>query len=169
MQLQFALKETLFWAERYPVEDDAEIEHGIAPRVRQEGHYTKQDLMIIAHWKSPRTKLFVERNPESFVKEVTRIALSTPDEHLRIQILTLLAGVSWPTSSVLLHFGHEEEYPVLDYRALWSLGLEKPPSNFNFSFWWEYTQFCRLLSREAGVSMRVLDRALWQYSKENQK
>jgi hypothetical protein len=40
---------------------------------------------------------------------------------------------------------------------------------YEFSFWWEYTQFCRKLAAEAGVSMRTLDRALWQYSKENQE
>lgn len=33
----------------------------------------------------------------------TRVALSTPSERLRIEVLTLLDGVGWPTASVLLH------------------------------------------------------------------
>jgi hypothetical protein len=32
-----------------------------------------------------------------------------------------------------------------------------------------YAEFCRKTAAECGVSMRMLDRALWQYSKENQK
>ena len=168
-RLQIRKSEIPIWAAQYPIDDDAEIENIISPRVHQNGFYTKEDLIVIARWKSPRTKPFVQRNSESFIKEVTRTALSTADEQLRIEVLNLLAGVSWPTSSVLLHFGHEENYPILDYRALWSLGIDNPPTPYDFPFWWEYTQFCRQLSREVNVSMRVLDRALWQYSKENQR
>jgi hypothetical protein len=70
-------------------------------------------------------------------------------------------------ASVILHWGCHEPYPILDYRALWSLGIDSPPA-YNFNFWWAYTQQCRGLAAQAGVSMRTLDRALWQYSKENQ-
>lgn len=58
-------------------------------------------------------------------------------------------------------------YPILDYRALWSLGIDPPPA-YDFPFWRAYTLACRELAAGAGVSMRDLDRALWQYSKENQ-
>ncbi len=61
-------------------------------------------------------------NPEDFIKDVTHTALITPSERLRIEVLTLLNGVSWPTASVLLHFGYDNLYPILDFRALWSLG-----------------------------------------------
>jgi len=52
---------------------------------------------------------------------------------------------------------------------LWSLGVEKPPHKYMFEFWWDYTQKCRELASIANVTMRVLDRALWQYSKEYQQ
>jgi hypothetical protein len=68
----------------------------------------------------------------------------------------------------MLHFAHRDLYPILDFRALWSLGHEKPPAFYTFDFWWEYVQSCRARAKECGVSMRVLDRALWQFSKENQ-
>jgi hypothetical protein len=38
----------------------------------------------------------------------------------------------------------------------------------NFELWIDYTLFCRKLAREANVTMRELDRALWGYLKENQ-
>jgi hypothetical protein len=45
----------------------------------------------------------------------------------------------------------------------------KVPKKYDFEFWWAYVQFCRQLSKKCVVSMRVLDRALWQYSKEIQR
>lgn len=79
----------------------------------------------------------------------------------------LLDGVSWPVASVLLHFGSCDRYPILDFRALWSLRI-KVPKQYDFGFWWAYTLYCRSLADEHNVSMRTLDRALWQYSKEKQ-
>lgn len=68
-----------------------------------------------------------------------------------------LRGVSWPTASVLLHFGHHDEYPILDYRALWWLGYDKPPP-YTFEFWSAYVSFCRTLAKRLSVSVRTLDR-----------
>jgi len=102
------------------------------------------------------------------VEETTAAALRASDERLRIGTLTLLDGVSMPTASVLLHLAHKDPYPIIDYRALWSLGIENPPPSYSFEFWQAYTRMCRSLARQAGVSMRLLDRALWQFSKEQQ-
>jgi hypothetical protein len=68
---------------------------------------------------------------------------------------------------VILHFCARDPYPILDVRALWSVSA-KPPAHVDYPFWAEYTRFTRMLAARAGVSLRVLDRALWQYSKENQ-
>jgi hypothetical protein len=46
--------------------------------------------------------------------------------------------------------------------------LEKTRSD-TFKFWWAYVQACRALALECGVAMRDLDRALWEYSNQNQK
>ena len=75
--------------------------------------------------------------------------------------------MSWPTASVILHLFHRDPYPILDYRALWSVSLEVP-GQYTFSFWWSYVEFCRSLAASAELDMRTLDRALWQFSKENQ-
>jgi hypothetical protein len=73
---------------------------------------------------------------------------------------------------VLLHFGHTDPYPILDFRALWSLGVDVPTDAYgfyDFPLWRAYTNFCRDLADACGVPMRELDRALWRYSKENRK
>jgi hypothetical protein len=167
LKLKFSPSEILNWAERYPTDSDQEIEKVVVPAVHARGYFTKLEFVTTCNWKTPRSRPRVASNPDRFIQAVTHTALSTPDERLRIEVLTLLDGVSWPTASVLLHFGHSDPYPILDFRALWSLGMDAPPV-YEFDFWWEYTQFCRKLATEIGVSMRALDRALWQYSKENQ-
>jgi hypothetical protein len=53
-------------------------------------------------------------------------------------------------------------------RALESLGV-KSRSTYPVSFWLAYLQACRALARETGVSLRTLDKALWQYSKERSR
>ena len=88
-------------------------------------------------------------------------------EQLRIEALTLLRGVSWPIASTILHWCHADPYPVLDLRALWSLGIDTTP-RYDFPFWWAYVERCRALAAEARMSMRMLDRALWQYSRERE-
>jgi hypothetical protein len=154
-------------AGRYPVEHDSHVEGEIAPAVRARGHLAKAELVKLCRWKTPRTGPRVAQNAEGFVRAVTGTALSTANEQLRIEVLTLLRGVGWPTASVLLHFCHPDRYPILDYRALWSLSVEVP-HQYDHGFWSSYSRYCRQLAELVRVSMRVLDRALWQYSSENQ-
>ena len=151
----------------YPLED--KVVDKVGPRSKSRGYFTKDDFKALCRWKTPRSKSRVNSNPPEFIEEATRIALSTDCEELRIGVLTLLHGVSWPTASVVLHFAHKDPYPIIDFRALWSLGIKKRPQFYTFDYWWEYVQICRKLAEKCSVSMRELDRALWQYSKENQK
>jgi hypothetical protein len=157
-----------YWSGRYfyPTEIIADE---ISARIRGEEFVDKDDFLELCKWKSPRSINHCMKNTPDLIKEVSRVAFYTNNEQLRIKIFTLLQGVSWPTASVLLHFGHKDPYPIMDFRALWSLGIDNPPNPYTFDFWWEYTKYCRDLSKSAEVSMRILDKALWQYSKENQK
>jgi len=149
-------------------EREHEIIDNRAPVFRQRGYLTRDDLIVLTRWKSPRVIPRVEQNAGAFVQEVTRLALSPGiSEEMRIKALPILDGVQWPVASVVLHFGFENHYPILDFRALWSLEEPQPPK-YTLSLWLRYTDFCRQYSVTHQVSMRDLDRALWTYSKENQ-
>jgi len=166
-RLRFPLSEVMYWAARYAYADDAEVE-AIGERARMRGWFTRDEFLAVARWKSPRSRRRCEENDEATVKAATQLALSTADERQRIEALTQLHGIDYPTASVLLHLAHREAYPIIDFRALWSLGVETPPAAYSFTYWWAYTQACRSLAKEAGVRMRMFDRALWQFSKERQ-
>jgi hypothetical protein len=99
---------------------------------------------------------------------LTQAALATRDEALKMDLLRRLSGVEWPTASTLLHFCDGRPYPILDYRALWSLGYARPP-HYTMPFWLGYVAYVRELARQSGHPIRTVDRALWQYSKARQR
>ncbi len=168
MKIQFREKEIIYWAERYKYIINENNINELSIGIKQKGYLSKTELITLCKWKSPRSAGNSILNSAEFVEEISKIAFKTSNERLRIEILTLLNGVGWPTASAILHFFHNDYYPILDYRALWSLGIFKPPGVYSFKFWSEYVLFCRILSKNNKVSMRMLDKALWQFSKENQ-
>lgn len=157
-----------FWAGRYSYPGEEEIEKRVAPTARARGYLLRDEFLELCRWKTPRSQPRCAENGEDYVREISRIALAATNEELKIRVLLLLAGVSWPTASVILHFCDRGPYPILDVRALWSVGVRRVPK-YTFSLWWGYTCFIREISDRTGLSMRAIDRALWQYSKERQR
>jgi hypothetical protein len=166
-ELKFDPAKIEYWAKQYGNPEEDRFLNGIRSRVRAAGCYGLEDFRALCKWKSPRSKPLVESNSTFTVESVTREAIETSDEAERMELLRSLRGVEWPTASVLLHIAFEDLYPIVDFRALWSLGYETPPT-YNHAFWSAYTTYCRELATVNGVSMRTLDRALWAYSKKNQ-
>ncbi len=167
LQLRFPIEDVPKWAGGYSYADDAAVEE-IGRSARARGWYSRKEFLAVTLWKTPRQRSRCRKNSEEAVRDATELALRSSDERLRIGVLTMLQGVEMPTASVLLHLAHRDPYPILDFRALWSLGLDKQPSYYSFEFWQAYTITCRGLAQTAGVSMRDFDRALWQYSKVHQ-
>jgi hypothetical protein len=133
--------------------------------VRARGYYTRAEFIEVCGWKTVRSRPKVAANSEAAVIEATGRALSSEEEETRMSALLTLAGVGVPTASTLLYFVFPEDYPILDVRALESLGV-RPRSVYPIGFWLAYLSACRALARRAGVDIRTLDKALWQHSKE---
>lgn len=56
--------------------------------------------------------------------------------------------------------------PILDVRALEALGVATTVP-YTLPFWSRYVAVCRKIDDETGYGMRTIDRALWQWSKED--
>ena len=167
-RLRFQGAKIKHWSSRYNYSRGEETVAELGQKARKQGYLKKSQLLEFFNWKTGgRGRSRLEKNPDSYVEEVTGISFTTKDERVQIEILTLLDGVQWPVASTILHFVFPQKYPILDFRALWSLGIEKVPS-FNYQFWKKYTDYCNRIARSNDVDMRTLDRALWQYSKEHQ-
>lgn len=167
-KLRFPARQLRLYAERFADSDNGEdLRLGLRPTVLERGFLTRGEFLRICEWKTQRSKSRCAQNSAFVVETISRAALGTSDEALKMDLFRTLAGVEWPTASTLLHFCDRRPYPILDYRALWSLGYDKPP-HYTMAFWLEYLAFTRRLARRLGVNIRTLDRALWQYSKERQ-
>jgi len=168
MKLRFSETSIQFWSQKYKDSPEEKSLLALKSAIQKAGYLTKKQLGLVAVWKAPRSAGHVEKNKEEYVKEITYLSFSAKEERSRIEVLTILDGVLWPSASVILHLFHNDPYPILDFRALWSVGLEVP-KQYTFPFWQKYVTFCKDVARRNSVNMRTLDRALWQYSKENQK
>jgi len=163
-ELRFPPEEIEALASRFGYADEPRL-LAVGAAARTRGHYTRAEFIEVCAWKTVRSRPKVASNPEAAVVEKTRRALSSRDEATRMAALLELEGVGAPTGSTLLYCAFPTEYPILDVRALESLGI-KPRSQYPLDFWLGYLGACRELAKRNGVSIRTLDKALWQYSKE---
>ena len=147
----------------------------LAKNAKKRGYLLKNEFLELCVWKSPRPKKRFESNDEDVINYITKTAFDANcPESIRINILTLLNGVKHRVASAILHMvcleeGVSKDYPIMDFRALATLGYKMTDTDRRYEeseFWIEYTKYCRRVAQEYGVDLRTLDRALWQYSKE---
>jgi hypothetical protein len=163
--LQFPASELPALAARFPASDEsATLRLGAAARTR--GYYRRSEFLTVCAWKTPRSRPKVQANSARAVRGASSVALSpASSEQTRMEALLALEGVGVPTASTLLYTAFPADYPILDVRALHALG-HKPRSGYPISYWLSYLETCRALAAQHAVSLRTLDKALWQWSKE---
>ena len=164
--LQFPPTEIDALAERYSyVQDNDALDAG--SRIAS-GGYSRDNLRTIVKWKSPRPARLIEDNTENEIAVALQFASApTTPEGLAVAVLTALRGVGIPMASAILTAINPERYTVLDFRALESLGVKNWSDSF--TFYVTYLEACRELAARHGKSLRTLDRALGQWSKEHSK
>jgi hypothetical protein len=163
--LQFPIERVPEYAARFPSDENDEALL-IGRNARERGHYTLEEFRKVCRWKTPRSAPLVALNSAEDVVSRTAVALSEgSSERERIDALRSLRGVGWPTASVLLHFAYPDRYPILDKRVVHALGV-RTPSTYSFGFWDAFAAVWRELAEQASVDGRTFDKALWQWSKE---
>jgi len=166
-RLQFDIAQVAYYARRYAYEDDTEV-IAIGAAARERGYFELAEFTQVCMWKTQRSKSLVARNTAAGVEQATGAALAEGvGERNRMTALRSLAGVDFPTASVLLHLPYTERYPILDYRALEALGVPRGTSYCSFRFWQAYVDAWLAMVAQAGVDGRTFDQALWQWSKDN--
>jgi hypothetical protein len=160
-----------YWTGMSDAQRDEEkntFEAGLAIR---EGDRTPATLQTIVHWKSPRIVPLFKKNSTEEVKAALDVAVSHTTVAEAMVALIKLQGVGIPVASAILTAIYPERYTVIDFRALETLGYT------DVTFYIAYLDFCRDLAKQdlvpaqidlpAPTKLRALDRALWQWSKEN--
>lgn len=106
----------------------------------------------------------LSRNSDEEIADALRSAIAAQTERSAVAVLVGLNGVRVPVASSILTAINSDRYTIIDDRALEALGIINATSDINLYL--AYLGFCRHLAAGEGVSLRDLDRALWQWSKE---
>ena len=167
MKLRFDESKIRYYADKYLVEEkdyDNPLE-SVVDAVKGSGHLTKIDLIELSHWARNRSTYRIESHTDDFIKEKTGFALSSDTaEPDRINRLLELDGVGWVVASAILHWFHQDDYPIWCPPTRNSVGIDNNSEAPKRGEWEAYVKFCRKIAKKNGVDMRTLDRALWKYS-----
>ena len=163
MKINLTRKQILKLAKQY-VYDADDVLGNLMQAAKRRGYMTQDDLIAVARWKWSGGKLrqLCRENTKDEIREISAVAFSAESERLRIGALLSLRGVSWPMASVILHFAFPDRYPILDVRAMNTVGGS---TYYNFNRWCEYVSLCRKTAEEFRIDMRALDKALWGFDK----
>jgi len=176
-KLQFDISEIPALAERYEKAignlDEQAFKHA-ANIVARKGAHTKEtlvDLLEVMRWKSQRALNLLHNNTEDEIFEALDIALDTEHERTAIAVLCGLEGFGVPMASAVLTALHSsfdpDRFTIIDWRALEALGCKD--ETITLPLYLDYLDFIFDLKERTGHSLRVIDRALWQWSLEHGK
>lgn len=134
------------------------------------GEYYRNHVETIVNWKTRgRTTWRLSTNKDCEIEEALRLATAAAAERTAIGVLTGLDGVNVPVASAIMATIKPDRYTVIDFRAFHALGIEK--NSFSVSDYLDYLDCCRELVKandikpdDGASALRILDRALWQWS-----
>jgi hypothetical protein len=161
------LKYSSLYDQRAATTYDERVEKRLKQELSERRFLTAEQLVDLGRWKSRRPTRLYQQNDDLTVQEVTRFCLAAKSERAKVEALQTLRGVKYPVASVILHFAFPDQYPIMDFRAIWSLGWEQP-KQYDFLFWQKYCAAIRGLAEKHGLPIRTIDKALWQYSADHQ-
>lgn len=164
--LSFDEDKIKYYSARYSYPDNGIPIEKIQSDVEKFGMSYKSAANVIS-WKTRgrSSHHFLKNSEERFKIIIGRVSHHESAES-NISNLKCLHGVGAPVASTILSVMFPQEYTILDFRALHALGIPKKLYYSN-SFFPEYNAFCLQLAKKNGVDLRTLDKALWQWSKEN--
>lgn len=164
--LQFQESEINKYAEAYAFNDDAGA-LAAGEKIRG-GQFTRNNLEEIFEWKTRgRGRSRLAQNSDEEIADALHRAIDAETDRVATAVLVGLQGVHIPVASAILTAIFPERFTIIDFRALEALDIQKPL--ITLDFYLQYLNECRQLALQNKVSLRTLDRALWQWSKEKSR
>lgn len=129
------------------------------------GERTKNNLLRIFDWKiEKRGRSRILRNSDADISDALELSIRASTDRAAVAVLLGLHGVQLPVASAVLTAVFPNRFTIIDWRALEALGVST--KYLSVQFYLDYLNKCRELAGQYDVSLRTLDRALWQWSKE---
>jgi hypothetical protein len=134
------------------------------------GDFSRVHLSTIFTWKTgDRGKGRITSNSDADIQEALEFAVSVNQSRLAVAALTGLHGVQIPVASAIMTAIDPIAFTVIDFRALEALGIPRKKQFISLNGYFEYLEFCKNTALEWNMSLRDLDHALWQWSKNRSK
>jgi hypothetical protein len=105
------------------------------------------------------------KNSNVEIADALSLALLAKTDRASVAVLSGLNGVQIPVASAILAAVDPARFTIIDFRALEALSIVGQ-QYITIDFYLAYLVECRNIARENRVTLRTLDRALWQWSKE---
>lgn len=144
--------------------------------VREVGYFTRSEFLSMCKWKEQRERRRQHwiSNTEDEVQMLSARALGASDEARRILHLCRLRGVGIPVASAFLTLVDPEHYGVIDIRV-WQLLALYQEVDYDLDgralqvlHWLDYLDKIRMWAGEINVSVRAIERTLFQHHREIQ-
>ncbi len=168
-RLPYTTLHELLVRELVPVEHDATAELIASLRhVRRLGYFTRREFLQMCRWKSPRAVRHFAANSPARIRRVSAAVLAARDERRRLTLLLSLRGVNVPMASAILTLLEPGRYGVIDIRAwqvlvaLGAVGRHPDGRGFTFDDWSRYLRTLRRHARDLGVTVRCVERTLFE-------
>jgi hypothetical protein len=158
--------------------EETELLEVVGPQIQRRGWYTVPDLRRVNRWKLPteRNRKRLLWNRTLVIQSVTSESLAAPLEE-QSATMQRLHGVGPAVASALLMVPQPHRHTVIDFRAVGALErlqeegqlgelLPWSPGGVNLPGYLTYLGVCHRLTQSLGVSLRDLDRSLWQWHRD---
>jgi hypothetical protein len=143
---------------------------------RERGYLTRNELIEIAAWKSPRSKRRVRQNSSEDTEAVTETAFQIAAQFREAPFaaaafLCQLSGVQLPTASTLLTVWDPNDFGIIDIRAWSSLcstrsGSSVAPKARDYDV---YIKVLRQVATSRKCTCREVEMALYAYWDRQQR
>ena len=152
--------------------DPAEELIGRLSHIKRQAYFTKPEFIEMCGWKSPRPRHLYESNTSAEVRRVSAEVFAANCERRKLELLTSLKGVGVPTASAILTLTDPQAYGVIDIRVwqlLYQFGVvatRRSGVGFSCDDWIEFLERLRGWARRFNVTVRDVERALFDHHKE---
>jgi hypothetical protein len=160
----------------YEEEDDFTKESmKLLSGAKKRKYLTKQDLISVCNWKSPRAIKHIKSNSNDNIIRITKQVFRTNYEKYKMELLCELKGVSVPMASSVLMLISPRKYGVIDIRVwqlLYKLGKVNRNNegvNFTSKEWYRYLMILRYLAKRHKVSARFIEKTLFLIHRKYQR
>ena len=127
MKLPIDRSGILYYASEYDWDYDKPIKR-LVRDVKARGYLKRRELLELScwldNWKG-RIRHYIEENGGGCIEEMTGLSLAAETEEDRIGFLCRLHGVRVGVGSAVLHWFHDDDYPIHSGPALVPSGLRR--------------------------------------------